>query len=395
VNRFKSTLFLIPCVSVAWLSAWGIACAQTSGSTQQISTPAQAMCPNAHLWGASLVTNICWSCLFPLKIMGVAQLGGGSVPSGSATDPICFCSGSDGIESIGFTLGLWEPEALIELVRQPYCSPSLGGTRIRNSFKLWGMKDGSDGGSASNQFLNYHYFSFPLYEILQLLITPECNAGGFSDFDLLYISEIDPTWSEDELAMFTQPEVAVASNPLLQATCPLDCTAATVATPIDKMWWCFGCWGNAYPFTGNVPSGGSPPRVSSLLATRALAALHRRGLAWRTTGNDVLCGGVIDPMIPKSQYKMSMLYPVPEANSSISPPGAQTAGGSGQATAGSGGSGAAGTTSASIPNTYNYHGTCCHNIGVPTFLWGEWRNIPAVGEDFVYLLWRWTDCCVR
>jgi conjugal transfer pilus assembly protein TraU len=345
--------------------------------TEVIGTPAQAMCPNAHLWGTSLITNICWTCLFPMKIMGSVQLGSGSVPSGSSDEKVCICSGSDGVPSIGFALGAWEPEALVELVRQPYCSPSLEGVRIRNSFKLWGMKDGSDGGSSSNQFLNYHYFSFPLYEILSLLITPECNAGGFTDFDLLYVSEIDPTWSEDELAIFTQPEVAIASNPLLQAECPADCAAATTATPIDNLWWCVGCWGNLYPFVGNVPSGGSPPRVSSLLASRALAALHRRGLAWRTTGDDVLCGGVIDPMIPKSQYKMSMLFPVPEASSLVQAP--------------NGGA----NTDTDIPHTYNWSGTCCHNIGVPTFLWGEWRNIPSAGEDFVYLLWRWTDCCVR
>jgi conjugal transfer pilus assembly protein TraU len=193
------------------------------------------------------------------------------------------------------------------------------------------------------------------------------------------MSEIDPTWSEDELSIFTQPEVAVASNPLLQATCPVDCAAATFSGPVDRMWWCAGCWGNLYPFTGNVPSGGSPPRVSSLLATRALAALHRRGLAWRTTGNDVVCGGDIYPMIPKQQYRMSMMFPIPEASNALRRPTPATRGGTGN------------------PQIDEYEWTqkCCHAIGVPTFLWGEWRNIPAVGEDFVYLLWRWTDCCVR
>ena len=71
-------------------------------------------------------------------------------------------------------------------------------------------------------------------------------------------------------------------------------------------------------------------------------------------GNDALCGGSIYPMIPKSQYKMSMLFPIAEAS-----------------------------------------GKCCHPIGQSTFLWGEWRNIPAVGEDFVYMLWRYTDCCLN
>lgn len=364
------------CARVA--GVWFLTLTASAQSDSGSLTPQQAMCPSAHIWGSTLVTGICWNCLFPIKVAGAVQFLGNRIPPNSADEQICFCTGSEGVPSIGIPLGMWAPESLIELVRQPYCSPSLDGTRIRNSFRLWGMADGSDGGSSSNQFYSYHYFAFPLYEILRFLITPECNAGGFTDFDLLYISEIDPTWSEDELAMFTQPEVAVAANPLLQASCPVDCTAATVSSPIDKMWWCAGCWGSLYPFTGNVPSGGSPPRVSSLLATRALAALHRRGLEWRTTGDDVLCGGVIDPTIPKSQYRMSMLFPIPEANGVIAPPNGPSDGGA-----------------STIPNTYNYSGTCCHNIGVPTFLWGEWRNIPAVGEDFVYLLWRWTDCCVR
>jgi conjugal transfer pilus assembly protein TraU len=32
-------------------------------------------------------------------------------------------------------------------------------------------------------------------------------------------------------------------------------------------------------------------------------------------------------------------------------------------------------------------------IGESPLTWGEWRNIPAVGEDHLYLLWRWNDCC--
>ena len=366
---------LIVVLSVAYASCL----AQTSPPAEPIESAAKLMCPDARIWGSALVTDICWSCLFPIRIMGAVQMGDGNVPPDASDEAMCICDGNGGVPDIGFVLGMWSPVALIELVRKPYCSPSLAGTTIRESFRSWGMKDGSDGGSASNQFLNFHYFSFPLYEILELLLAPECNAGGFSDFDLLYMSEIDPTWNEDELAIFTQPEVAVAANPLLQATCPADCAASTFSGPVDRMWWCAGCWGSMYPFTGNVPSGGSPPRVSSLLATRALAALHRRGLAWRTAGNDVVCGGDIYPMIPKQQYRMSMMFPVAEANNAVR--------------------GLASATSSDTGNPqiddYEWTQKCCHNIGVPTMLWGEWRNIPATGEDFVYLLWRWTDCCVR
>lgn len=349
---------------------------------QSVPEPTQAqkmMCPDAKLWGSGLVTKICWSCVIPIRIMGGWQLGEGRVPDGASDRAVCFCEGRGGIPEIGFTMGMWAPTALIELVRKPYCSPTLGGTSIRESYRLWGMKDGSRSGPSSNQFYNFHWFSFPLYSILELVMAPECNAGGFTDFDLLYMSEIDPTWSEDELAVFTQPEVAVAANPLMQAACPVDCAATSFGKPIDRMWWCAGCWGNLYPFTGNVPSGGSPPRVTSLLAARAVASLHRRGLQWKTVGNDALCGGDIYPMLPKQQYRMSQIYPKPEASNEPPTPPAATTGATGDADI----------------DTFNYSQGCCHPVGTNTFLWGEWRNVPAVGEDFVHLLWRYTDCCIR
>ena len=356
-------------ICLVWLISSGALVAQIPSPL----TPGSFECPNANIWGVSIITSICWSCLFPTKIMGALQLGSGSAPPGSATNKTCICPGTGGLPNLGITAGMWAPAQLIELVRIPYCSPVLEGARLHTSYRQWGMVDGSDDGSSSNQFLNYHIFSFPLYQILSLFEDPLCNAGGYQNLDIVALSELDPTASEDELAMVVEPELPVTSNPLLMAECPVDCASATVSYPIDKLWWCVGCWGNLYPFTGNVPSGGSAPRVSSLLATRALAAMHRRGLEWRTKGNDVVCGAVVDPMIPKTQYKMSMLFPVPEASNGVRTlPSA---------------------TSSGIGN-YQYTQGCCHNIGTPTMLWGEWRNIPGKGEDFVYQIWRWTDCCL-
>jgi conjugal transfer pilus assembly protein TraU len=96
-------------------------------------------------------------------------------------------------------------------------------------------------------------------------------------------------------------------------------------------------------------------KETSLWATRSLAALHRRGLARRTMGNDALCGAPIAPFMPKTQYKFSMFFPVPET-------------------------------------------TRGHAIGESTLRWGiskhgTERTIPAVGEDHLYILWRWNDCC--
>ena len=94
----------------------------------------------------------------------------------------------------------------------------------------------------------------------------------------MYLSEIDPTWNNDGVAFFLNPEAALFANPIAIAACAVDCTSATVGvdTAADSMFWCAGCWGNLYPLTGNIASKGSPPRDSSLLATRATAATSSR-----------------------------------------------------------------------------------------------------------------------
>ena len=56
------------------------------------------VCPDAQLWSAKLITDICWSCIFPIIIGGVAL--GGSIddaPSGRAHPSIPFiCLCEDG-----------------------------------------------------------------------------------------------------------------------------------------------------------------------------------------------------------------------------------------------------------------------------------------------------------
>ena len=233
-----------------------------------------------------------------------------------------------------------------------YCSPTLAGTFLNSNMRVLGGNKQKSDGDPDKGFYQYHYFAYPLMFMLDMLSEPECNPGGYFDFDLMYLSELDPTWNEDELALFTTPEIAIFANPLAMAACSADAASASAGYPLDSMYWCAGTWGHLYPLTGNLDVYGSPPRDTSLLATRALATMHRRGLAYSTVGNGNLCKASFSPMLPKSQYKMSQLYPMPEANAN-------------------------------------------HWIGQTPFLWGEWRNIPATGEDFLHIVWRWTDCCVR
>ena len=334
-----------------WLF-WVLLTLAAAGHADTTSKATDPLCADAGLWSGKLISDICWSCLFPIRAAG-ASLGGGKVPSIATDQKFCFCSDPMGLPQLGMTVGLWNPARLIELVRNPWCSPALGGhTFSASKVRLIATTGKGDFDASEMSFFNYHYFAFPLTILLDLFWDDRCNADGYRDFDLLYVSELDPTWNSDLLAFFTSPETALFANPAAIAACAADATAAATGHPLDALFWCAGAWGHMYPLSGISPTSyGTDPRITSLLATRATAALHRRGLAWKTSGNEALCGGMIYPFIPKSQYRLSMFYPVAETGSN-------------------------------------------HAIGETTFTWGAGRTYPGPGEDHLYIQWRWQDCCV-
>jgi conjugal transfer pilus assembly protein TraU len=328
--------------------ALGLAVAGLAAPPARASDPG---CPDAQLFSGKLITDICWACLFPVRIAGM-PIGRGPVPSGAANQPLCACPDNAGVPHPGLTVGMWEPARIVELTAAPGCAPSLGGIRLPlGSRRLLGTEGKGAYHTDDIAFHHYHWYAFPLLLLLDLFFEGRCNADALMDFDILYVSELDPTWTSSELAFFVNPEAAWLANPVALAACLADGAAATAGAPIDALFWCAGTWGHLYPFTGVQPSLGSLPRETSLDAARSLAALHRRGLARRTVGSDAVCGAPIDPFMSKSQYKLSMFYPLPETQRA-------------------------------------------HAIGESTFRWGEWRSIPGPGEHHLYLLWRWNDCCV-
>ncbi|EHQ4792205.1 TraU family protein, partial [Salmonella enterica] len=132
---------------------------------------AEPGCQNAEVIGGKLITDICWSCLFPIKIAGVSISGGGGVvPSDAVTSPLCACNDNLGVPRPGVTTSMWEPARLIEFQRVPGCSSVLNGTRFpfdRTNQGHHGMGD-MDGGDGS--FMHYHYYAFPLLIMLDMFI---------------------------------------------------------------------------------------------------------------------------------------------------------------------------------------------------------------------------------
>lgn len=331
-----------------WLSTLSI----LSLTVAADSTVELGKCQDASILDSSMFSDVPWNAMYPIKLAGITLGPDGSGAPDDATDKVfCACQDDLGIFVPGFTQSMYEPSRLIELVREPDCMMTLGGAEMNmtngrargNS----GQNETSEGDSAA--FWHYHYYAFPLLLLLEMVVANRCG-DGYLDMDLLYISELDPTWNDSELAFFANPEAAIFSNPISIAACMTDAAAATVGRPLDSLFWCAGAWGELYPLTGYRTSKSSIPTKTSLLATRSVAALHRRLLARTTMGDDALCESPIFPTIPKTQYKMNMMYPVAERGDA-------------------------------------------HQMGEPALLWGEWRNVPSK-EDNVYMLWKYNDCCM-
>ncbi len=329
-------------------------------------------CENSHAL-ENIMTTVCWSCVTPMRIMGV----GGNPPKGAAPNKlICACTDQNGVPAIGWQLGFFQPARVEEVVRVPYCSPFLGGIKLQDStFDMGTEQVIPDQGSAKKAFMDSHFFAYPLFQILNFMLIPECAGDAYMDLDLLTITEIDPMWSNDLLAFILNPEAVVFANPLTLAWCAADCVTTTAGVASESNYFCAGCDGMLYPFTGNVPDASDPVRASSLILQRQLASLHRKGLALKTMGEEQMCGATFSWFIPKSQYKVSMLYPVPEANNTL------------KAVTG---------IDSKSPTSYNPSENCCHALGESVHTWSTLkggRTRPGK-ENYVYMIWRYVDCCV-
>jgi conjugal transfer pilus assembly protein TraU len=341
-----------------------------SGFTAESTPPSadeNASCSDAKIF-EKIIDQVCWSCFLPMNIMGV-----GDKPDGASESVgICNCPDKLGVPEFGWPLGGLQPVRLNEVVQQPWCSPSLGGVQLQDSVGMGGTHGSDDG----NFFMNYHYFSYPLFKILQIFMLGDCDYDAYSSFDLMYMSELDPTWSDDMLSMLLTKEAFLFANPVVRAACVADGISITATGKVvESMYMCAGTDGGLYPLTGNVISTADPAKNSSLITQRVLAGLHRKGLAMKTMGNEEMCKPTYIPFVPRSQYKFSIIHPRPEASSAYRT--VEVEGGD--------------------PESVYEGGKCCHVPGDSHHKWSTaagGRHRPG-DTDFVWLIWRWTDCCVR
>ncbi len=293
------------------------------------------------------ITDVDWMGVFPIKIGGVTVASFGQEDTDTVgVNPICLCS--DPLPRIGIPVSFWEPVRILEVVRDPYCFPSLGGVDLSSTIQGFGTNSGTQATDEHHAFYQVHYYVYPLFNLLELIMDFAClETNGF---DLGYLTELDPLWNSPELATLLTPEAFLFANPASIAVCSADCAAATAGFPLDVLFWCSGCWGGFYPLNGALSAGNvSPQQASALMASRMLFKLHREGLLWGSVGGQGLCGNYPMLVMRKSQYKLQLAYP---KRGSVFP------------------------------------------IGRSDYVWGTGASYPVAGEDFIYVVWRKRDCCV-
>jgi conjugal transfer pilus assembly protein TraU len=310
--------------------------------------PLEAKCPGKLV---NPLTDICWTCLFPITIGGVSVTGGGE-DTPNAKNPLCFCP-KPGIPVPvpGIRVSFWEPVRLVDVTRTPYCLVNMGGIQVAGGPLQGAGSVATKGGkhALKHSFYQVHWYVYPVIYWLELLTDFVCLEKG--EFDVAYLTELDPLWHDDETAFILNPEASLFANPVTQRSCAADCVAATSGFPSDALFWCSGCQGGIYPLTGSVAHHVGGVQASLLLTSRMIAKLHREGLLWGYSGEEGLCGKFPMPLIKKSQYKVQMTFPIPSTDR-------------------------------------------CDPLGRSEALWGGGREFPKGGEDFGYLIWRKRSCCL-
>lgn len=299
------------------------------------------------------VTDVCWSCLFPIKAAGLTVAASDVNDPVTDAEPVCTCGAGVNLRA-GLNLSFFEPVRTAEIVREPYCFPSLGGVKIDPGIRAAAHGRSSSRGKPEGRrtaFYQVHWYHTPWLFLLEVILDTACLENA--PWDLAYMTELDPLWDDSAASFILAPESAIFANPVAAVACAADCTAAALGKPVPELFWCSGCQGNLYPLTGWVASSPSHLSAWQLLSARMSVKLAREGVLWAAYGKKGQCGPYFEPIPRKDVWRTQLVYPTV-------------------------------TTSGN---------TCCKPLGYPTLIWGAGKTYPGKGEDGAVLMWRKRDCC--
>lgn len=292
------------------------------------------------------ITDVCWECLFPVTLGGIElQTSGVAKDTKNPSAPACMCKDPIRVGIIG---GFWEPIRLVDVSHEPYCFVNIGGMKIDVGLE---RSQGTRSKSTSSKISRWysHYYMYPLLYWLELFTDFVCLEK--TSFDVAYISELDPLALDDELSMVIHPEAFLYNNVLAQAACSADCLSANIGLARDELHWCSGCQGSMYPINNNVTAHIGGVQAGANVAERVLYKMHRSGLADETAATNMkdTCKKRKAFIMKKSTYRYQMVNPNPDQ---------------------------------------------CQQFGKTTITFESRKEVPKIGEDFGYLIWRKRNCCI-
>jgi len=300
------------------------------------------------------ITDICWSCMFPLKLAGATLIVDKQDDGpGTTADNLCFCMSGLSFKA-GTNVSFWEPIRLFEAVRHPYCFPSLGGLKMDIGVQAGAHGRDIANGNETASFYQAHWYINPIVFYLETLVDTTCLEQNV--FDLSYLSELDPLWNDSEATFILNPDASLFTGLEAYAACAVDCVRSSIGMAEDSLFWCAGCQGMMYPLVGFAQAHASGIQASVLLMQRMTNKLHREGIQWAGWGKDGQCGLYWEPIMKKSNYKYQMVWP--------------------------------------SRSTSKIDGKCCSPYGRTTILWQAGKQYPMGGEDFAYQIFRKRDCCM-
>ena len=169
-------------------------------------------------------TDICWSCFFPFTIGDVklSAKDNKQANTGKRRDTknpsniICSCIRNKW--PVGVVIGFWEPFRLIDITNNTGCLVSLGGIDV--SFGNKNRKGTSE--KEGNTYAHTHLYIYPLTYMLNLFTDVTCGGLKNEEFGLSYMSELDPTYSDNFLPLISFPENILVSNAAATIGCSLN-----------------------------------------------------------------------------------------------------------------------------------------------------------------------------